>query len=45
LLGWSGQGLVEFGLYVPALAWPAFTLFGWLWGVAENEIDKAPASK
>jgi O-antigen ligase len=30
VLGWSLQGLVEFGLYVPALAWPAFTFIGWL---------------
>lgn len=34
LLGWSLQGLVEFGLYIPALAWPAFLFLGWLWGVA-----------
>lgn len=32
LLGWSLQGLMEFGLYIPALAWPAFTLFGWKLG-------------
>ena len=32
LLGWALQGLVEFGLYIPALAWPAFLLFGWLLG-------------
>jgi O-antigen ligase len=30
LVGWSLQGLVEFGLYIPALAWPAFALMGWL---------------
>jgi len=24
------QGLFEFGLYIPALAWPAFTFIGWL---------------
>ncbi len=30
VLGWALQGLVEFGLYIPALAWPAFTLLGWL---------------
>jgi len=30
VLGWSLQGLFEFGLYVPALAWPAFTFIGWL---------------
>ena len=30
LLGWALQGLFEFGLYIPALAWPAFTMLGWL---------------
>lgn len=28
LLGWSIQELGEFGLYIPASAWTAFTLFG-----------------
>ena len=32
LLGWFTQGLGEFGLYVPALAWTAFTLLGCLIG-------------
>ena len=32
LLGWFAQGLGEFGLYVPALAWTAFTLLGCLIG-------------
>jgi O-antigen ligase len=32
LLAWSLQGFVEFGLYIPALAWPAFLFFGLLWG-------------
>ena len=32
LLGWAFQGVVEFGLYIPALAWPAFLLFGWSLG-------------
>ena len=32
LLGYFLQGLGEFGLYVPALAWSAFTLLGWLVG-------------
>ena len=31
LAGWALQGFVEFGLYIPALAWPAFLFFGWLW--------------
>lgn len=32
LLGWFAQGLGEFGLFVPALAWTAFTLLGCLMG-------------
>ncbi len=36
LAAWALQGLVEFGLYIPALAWPAFLLLGWLWGDAES---------
>ena len=34
LLGWATQGFIEFGLYIPALAWVAFALFGWLLGAA-----------
>ena len=30
LLGWAVQGLLEFGLYVPALAWCAFAIMGTL---------------
>ena len=30
LLGWALQSLLEFGLYIPALAWPAFALLGCL---------------
>lgn len=40
LLGWSLQGLMEFGLYIPALAWTAFALFGWLLG-GGNQFDTA----
>ena len=40
LLGWFLQGIGEFGLYVPALAWTAFTLLGGLPGLAGNQIDK-----
>ncbi|HZL43389.1 MAG TPA: O-antigen ligase family protein [Verrucomicrobiae bacterium] len=29
LTGWFIQGLGEFSLYIPGLAWPAFTLLGW----------------
>jgi hypothetical protein len=32
LLGWFAQGLGEFGLFVPALAWTTFTLLGCLVG-------------
>jgi len=31
LLGLSLHGFVEFNLYVPAIAWPQFFLFAWLW--------------
>jgi O-antigen ligase len=39
LLGWAIQGLAEFGLYIPAIAWSAFGLLGWLLGTARNGID------
>jgi len=39
LLGWSLQGLLEFGLYIPALAWCSFGWMGWLLGTAKP-IDK-----
>jgi putative inorganic carbon (HCO3(-)) transporter len=29
-LAWAAQGFIEFGLYIPALAWPAFLFLGWL---------------
>jgi O-antigen ligase len=32
LLGYSLQAFMEFSLYIPALAWPAFLLLGWLAG-------------
>ena len=37
LVGWAAQGFIEFGLYIPGLAWPAFLLIGWLWGLKEAE--------
>jgi O-antigen ligase len=40
LLGWFIQGLGEFGLYIPALAWTAFTFLGCLPGLSRNRIDK-----
>jgi O-antigen ligase len=43
LLGVCLHSLVEFNLYIPALAWPVFLFFGWLWG-ARNQFDKIPAA-
>jgi putative inorganic carbon (HCO3(-)) transporter len=40
LLGWSLQELFEFGLYIPALAWTAFGLLGWLLSQLGNALDK-----
>jgi O-antigen ligase len=39
LLGWALQSSIEFGLYIPALAWPAFALLGCMLG-SRNRIDK-----
>jgi hypothetical protein len=39
LLGWFVQGFSEFGLYIPALAWTAFCLAGWLLGWGSNQLD------
>jgi hypothetical protein len=38
--GWLLQGLVEFSLYVPALAWTTFALGGALLRLAGNQFDK-----
>ena len=43
LLAWFIQGFGEFSLYIPALAWTAFTLMGCLTAISENEFDKKPA--
>jgi O-antigen ligase len=43
-LGWALQSLVEFGLYIPAIAWSAFLFLGWLLG-SRNPIDTLKASK
>ena len=32
VFGFALQGLMEFNLYIPGLAWPAFALLGWLVG-------------
>jgi O-antigen ligase len=42
LLGWFLQGFVEFGLYIPASAWCAFALLGWL--LAQKPSDTSSDS-
>ena len=44
VLGWFMQGLGEFSLYVPALAWTAFALLGVLLAALGNQIDKPSAT-
>jgi hypothetical protein len=36
-LAWSLQGFMEFGLYIPASSWLAFTFLGWLIGKPQTE--------
>ena len=45
LLGWFVQGFGEFGLYIPALAWTAFTLLGCLVGREINQFDKKSGAR
>jgi hypothetical protein len=45
LLGWAAQGLVEFALYVPAVAWTAFWLLGWLWGQPTPPLPRQPPAE
>lgn len=40
--GFAAQGMSEFGLYIPALAWPFFLILGRLLALPPNEIDKPP---
>ncbi len=42
VLSWFVQGMGEFSLYVPALAWTAFTLLGILLATTGNRVDKLP---
>jgi O-antigen ligase len=44
LVGWSLQSFVEFGLYIPAISWSAFVLFGWLLA-SRFEIDTPKPAK
>ncbi len=43
LIALALQNIIEFGLYIPAIAWPYFLLLGWLWGT--HEFDKIPPGK
>jgi len=45
LLAWVLQGFVEFGLYIPALAWPAWLMLGWLLAGPPNRFDKSAATE
>ena len=45
LLGWVLQSLVEFSLYIPALAWPAFTFMGLLPGLLSNQREETPTQE
>ncbi|MFM8359348.1 MAG: O-antigen ligase family protein [Verrucomicrobiota bacterium] len=37
LAAWFGHGWAEFTLYIPGLAWPAFTLLGWTLGSSVSQ--------
>ena len=43
LLAWALQGCIEFGLYIPALVWPAWLMLGWLLALPPNRFDKSTA--
>jgi hypothetical protein len=38
---WAAHGMVDFTLYIPAIAWLAFLLLGWLWGATGAEDPQA----
>ena len=41
VLGFCLQSFLEFGLYIPALAWPAFAFLGWLLGISPEPSPKS----
>jgi putative inorganic carbon (HCO3(-)) transporter len=45
LVGLALQGVVEFGLFIPALAWPQFLLLGWLWSNAGKAGERSPPGR
>jgi O-antigen ligase len=44
LLGWFIQGIGEFSLYIPALAWTAFTVLGCALGLSGNQSDNSSSA-
>jgi len=45
VLGWSLQGLFEFGLYIPGLAWMALVFMGWLLARAPGQFLTSESSE
>ncbi|WP_165105137.1 O-antigen ligase family protein [Limisphaera ngatamarikiensis] len=46
LVAWAAQSFVEFNLYIPGLAWPAFALAGWLMAVSgENQSTEGAVGR
>jgi hypothetical protein len=43
VVGWAVQSALEFNLYIPAVAWPAFVVLGWLLACREREPILATA--
>ena len=43
ILAWALQSFIEFGLYIPGVAWPAFLLLGWAFGqaISGSEAQKS----
>lgn len=39
LIGWALQSFVEFGLYVPAIAWVTMLMLGWVTGLGSAETE------
>jgi O-antigen ligase len=44
LLGWALQEAVEFGLFIPAVSWPAMVLLGWLAAETYSDRQRSGAS-
>jgi O-antigen ligase len=44
LLGWALQSSVEFPLYIPAIAWPAFAFLGFLTGTYQRDLQSTDKS-